>query len=129
MLQRARALHRAAPGALTRNFSGARGRGRYPGAMAGTAVEPATFVEQCVSHARELVRGRPVVLAGLQLAASTRRVRTLRELGAERCFVVASGVGTGPLPEADDAESIVVPIEAADMMSEMRATEALLADP
>jgi hypothetical protein len=97
--------------------------------MAGTVVEPATFVERCVRHARELVGDRRVVLAGVQLAGSTRRLKTLRELGAQRCFVVASGVGTGPLPEPDDAESIVVPIDAADMMSEMRAIEALLADP
>jgi hypothetical protein len=97
--------------------------------MAGTAVEPTTFVQDCVHHASALIRGRPVVLAGVQLAASTRRLKVLRELGVQRCFVVASGVGTGPLPEPDDAESIVVPIEAPDMMSEMRATEALLADP
>ena len=84
---------------------------------------------QCVRHARAKVSGRPVIVGGFPLAGTTRRVRALRELGAARCFVVASGVGTGPLPDAADAEWIVVPIEATDMMGEMRATERILDHP
>lgn len=88
-----------------------------------------SFVQHCVEHARAFVAGRSVIFGGSNLAGSTGRVRALREVGASRCFVVANGVGTGPLPAAADAESIVVEVEAADMMSEMRAVEALLADP
>ena len=57
--------------------------------------------------ARALVRGRSVIVGGGNLAGSTRRVHGLRELGAERCLVVATGVGTGPLPDPAEAESIV----------------------
>jgi hypothetical protein len=70
-----------------------------------------------------------VIIGGFPLAGTTRRVHMLRELGADGCFVVASGVGTGPLPHPADAEWIVVPIEAADMIGEMRATERLLEHP
>jgi hypothetical protein len=36
--------------------------------------------------ARRLVDGRKVILAGLPLAACTRQVRQLRDLGAQRCL-------------------------------------------
>jgi hypothetical protein len=87
------------------------------------------FSASCGERARELVDGRSVVIAGGNLAGSTRKVHGLRELGAAHCLVVAAGVGTGPLPDPADAESIVVELAAPDMMSEMRAVEALLADP
>jgi hypothetical protein len=87
------------------------------------------FVEQCVHHARELVEGRRVILGGGQLAPSTRRVQVLTELGAARCFIVATGVGTGPLPDPADAEWIVVDVEAPDMIREIRAVEAIVTDP
>lgn len=88
-----------------------------------------SFVEHCVEHARALVEGRSIIVGGGNLAGSTHKVRALRELGAARCFVVATGVGTGPLPDPGDAESIVVELEAPDMMSEMRAVEAILDAP
>jgi hypothetical protein len=88
-----------------------------------------TFVAKCVRHARRLVEGRSVILGGGQLALATRRVHVLRELGAARCFVVATGIGTGPLPDPSDVESVVIDVAAPDMMSEMRAVEALVTDP
>ena len=87
------------------------------------------FSAGCVQRARELVSGRLVIIGGGNLAGSTRKVHALHELGAERCFVLATGVGTGPLPDPAEAESLVVELEAPDMMSEMRAIEALLDDP
>jgi hypothetical protein len=87
------------------------------------------FVETCLEHAREFVAGRAVILGGGQLAPSTRRVHALNDLGAARCFVVATGVGTGPLPDPADAEWIVVDVEASDMISEIRAVEAIVTDP
>jgi len=87
------------------------------------------FSALCGARARELVDGRSIIIAGGNLAGSTRKVRALRELGVAHCFVVAAGVGTGPVPDPADAESIVIELAAPDMMSEMRAVEALLADP
>ncbi len=87
------------------------------------------FVEQCVHHARALVEGRQVILGGGQLAPSTRRVQVLTDLGAARCFIVATGIGTGPLPDPSAAEWIVVEVEAPDMISELRAIEAIVTDP
>lgn len=91
--------------------------------------DPPAFLAECVRHARALVEGRPVIVGGFPLAGTTRRVRMLRELGASGCLVVASGVGTGPLPDPGDAEWIVVPVDATDMTGEMRATERLLDHP
>ena len=87
------------------------------------------FSALCLERARELVRGRSIIVGGGNLAGSTRKVHALHELGAERCLVVATGVGTGPLPDPAEAESIVIELEAADMISEMRAVEAILDDP
>jgi hypothetical protein len=87
------------------------------------------FIAECSRHARALIEGRDVVLAGMPLAGATRGVHTVREFGAARVFVVATGVGTGPLPDPNDAEWIVADIEAHDIMSEMRASERLLEAP
>jgi hypothetical protein len=84
---------------------------------------------QCIEAARGLVAGRAVLLGGGQLAACARRVRTLHELGAARCFIVATGTGTGPLPEPAHADWIVVDVEAPDMMTEMRIIESIVSDP
>ena len=84
-------------------------------------------------HARELLRalvtGRRVILAGAPLAGSTLRVEQLRSLGADRCFVVANGIGTGDLPDPADAEWLVVDVEGGEGMQEFREVERLLADP
>jgi hypothetical protein len=48
---------------------------------------------------RPLFAGRKMVLAGGPLAAMTGTCRRLRELGAERPFLLATGTGTGELPE------------------------------
>jgi hypothetical protein len=88
-----------------------------------------SFVAECADHARRLVEGRAIVIGGLPLAGATRLVRRVRELGAARCFVVATGVGTGPLPGTAEAESIVVPIAASNISEEMRLVERTLTDP
>jgi hypothetical protein len=66
--------------------------------------------------------GRKVVLTGGPLAAFTGICRRLRELGAERPFVLATGTGTGTgeLPHPDDAEWCIVEVRAPDVMSEIR---------
>lgn len=69
-----------------------------------TTDPTARLAERCA----ELVRGRKVVLVGGVLAGATRRVRQLREWGAEAVLVVADGTGTGELPGPDEASAVVV---------------------
>lgn len=87
------------------------------------------FAALCTRRARELVVGRSIIIGGFPLAGTTRRVEVFRELGAARCFVLATGVGTGPLPDPSQTESLVVEITARDMMGEFRAFERICADP
>lgn len=87
------------------------------------------FAALCTRHARALVDRRSVIIGGFPLAGTTRRVELLRELGAGRCFILATGVGTGPLPDPSETESLVVEIDAHDMMGELRAFERICADP
>lgn len=78
---------------------------------------------------RPLVAGRRVVLCGQLLNGSTALVETLRALGAERCLVLAHGIGTGQPPSPDDADQVVVETRAADVIQEFRRVERLLARP
>jgi hypothetical protein len=84
-------------------------------------VEP-----RLVQELRPVFAGRKVVLAGGPLAASTVMCRRLRELGAERPFVLATGTGTGELPHPDEADWCVVELRAPDVMSEIRKAMRLL---
>jgi len=70
--------------------------------------------------------GRKVVLTGGPLAALTGVCRRLRELGAERPFLLASGIGTGEVPGPDEAEWCVVEVRAPDVVVEIRAAMRLL---
>jgi hypothetical protein len=90
---------------------------------------PDAFVAECNRRARSLIEGRDVILAGMPLAPASRGVQLVREFGAARVFVVAAGIGTGPLPEAGAAEWIVVDVEAPDMIGEIRAIGRLLDAP
>ncbi len=85
--------------------------------------------DRYVDLVRGLVAGRRVILAGGPLAWATRQVAQLRDVGAERCLVVASGIGTGPLPDPAHSDHVVVPVDAADVVDELRRVERLLADP
>jgi len=76
---------------------------------------------------RPLIGGRRVVLCGVLLNASTALVNTLRELGAERCLVLAHGLGTGAPPSAESADRVVVETPASDMIQEFRQVERLFA--
>ncbi|HEY4727736.1 MAG TPA: hypothetical protein VIJ32_05970, partial [Actinomycetes bacterium] len=70
--------------------------------------------------------GRKVVLTGGPLAALTGVCRRLRELGAERPFLLATGIGTGEVPGPDEAEWCVVEVRAPDVVAEIRAAMRLL---
>ena len=73
-----------------------------------------------------LFAGRKVVITGGPLAAMTGACRRLRELGAERPFLLATGVGTGEVPGPDEAEWVVVEVRAPDIIAEIRAAMRLL---
>jgi hypothetical protein len=75
---------------------------------------------------RPLFAGRKVVLTGGPLAAMTGTCRRLRELGAERPFLLATGTGTGEVPGSDEAEWCVVEVRAPDVIAEIRAAMRLL---
>ncbi len=76
-----------------------------------------------------LVAGRKVVLAGSPLAGLTRTCKRLRELGAERSFLLATGRGTGPVPEPDQAEQLVIDLpRTSSVIDEIRAALSLIAD-
>jgi hypothetical protein len=75
---------------------------------------------------RPLFDGRKVMVTGGPLAAMTATCRRLRELGAERPFLLATGTGTGELPGPDEAEWVVVEVRAPDVIAEIRAAMRLL---
>jgi hypothetical protein len=79
-----------------------------------------------VEELRPLFAGRKVVLTGGPLAAMTGQCRRLRELGAERPFLLATGMGTGEVPGNDEAEWCVVELRAPDVIAEIRAAMRLL---
>jgi len=85
-----------------------------------------------VDHYRALVRplveGRKVVVTGGPLAGLTDLAELVIALGAERPFVLAFGVGTGALPGHDRADNLVLDVDAPDIVSEIRAVDAALAD-
>ena len=79
-----------------------------------------------VEELRPLFAGRKVVVTGGPLAAMTGTCRRLRDLGAERPFLLATGMGTGEVPGPDEAEWCVVELRAPDVIAEIRAAMRLL---
>jgi hypothetical protein len=75
---------------------------------------------------RPLFAGRKVVLTGGPLAALTAGCRRLRGLGAERPFLLATGMGTGEVPGPEEAEWCVVEVRAPDVVAEIRAAMRML---
>jgi RimJ/RimL family protein N-acetyltransferase len=78
---------------------------------------------------RDWIGGRPVVLAGMPVAATPRWIHQLRTLGAGRVLVVGTTLGTGDLPDPEDAEWIDLDIQASDPVDEFRRFERLAVDP
>jgi hypothetical protein len=73
---------------------------------------------------RSVFAGRSVILAGGSAVGAARSIDQLRRLGVPRFLVVASGLGTGVLPEGADVELIEYePGVAADAIEEFRRTE------
>jgi hypothetical protein len=79
-----------------------------------------------VDELRPLFAGRKVVVTGGPLAALTGVCRRLRDLGAERPFLLATGLGTGEVPDPGEAEWCVVEVRAPDVIAEIRAAMRML---
>jgi hypothetical protein len=77
---------------------------------------------------RPMVAGRKVVITGGPLAGLTPVVELVRSLGADRPFALAFGVGAGDLPDPDRTDSLVLDVDVPDIVSELRAIDAALAD-
>ena len=85
------------------------------------------------SHYQEVFRGifkdRQVIIVGLPLAGTTDAVARFRRFGSSRCLVIASGPGTGPFPNHDDADWMILTHRSPDVVAELHAVEALMANP
>jgi hypothetical protein len=79
-----------------------------------------------IAELRPLFAGRKVVVTGGPLAALTGVCRRLRDLGAERPFLLATGMGTGEVPDPGEAEWCVVEVRAPDVVAEIRAAMRML---
>jgi hypothetical protein len=77
---------------------------------------------------RRFYRGRKLILTGAPLATLRATGRMVRSLGAARPFLLAAGMGTGPLPSEEEGARYVLRLTAPDIVSETRAIMALLAD-
>ncbi len=83
-------------------------------------------VEYYHDVARRLVAGKKVILPGGVLANAGPRAAALRELGADRPFLLAASEGTGEQPTPDQAESFSFGIRANSIIEEIRETDRLL---
>lgn len=75
-----------------------------------------------------LVKGRRVVVIGGVVAGLVPLARQLRALGSERPFLLAADIGTGPLPEPEEAEWLSLDVPGSNPIDAMRAYEAVLGD-
>ena len=85
-----------------------------------------------IEHVREQLRpvfeGRRFILIGGPIVGQIGLAKQLRSLGAERSFLLGSGLGTGPSPDLDQAEWRVIHTTARDMIHAFWEYEAALAE-
>src|SRR5215207_11764234 len=86
-------------------------------------------LEAIRARLRPLFEDRPVLIAGGPLAGMQPRLDAVRSLGARRPMCVAFGLGTGPLPPAEDADRIVLPQEERPLLESIYEEMRVLADP
>ena len=80
------------------------------------------------SRLRPFYGGRKLILTGAPLAMLGATSRMVRSLGAAPPFLLATGVGTGPLPSEEEGERYVLQLTAPDIVSETRTVMSLLAN-
>jgi hypothetical protein len=78
---------------------------------------------------RRIFKDRQVIIVGLPLAGTTDAVARFRRFGSSRCLVIASGPGTGPFPNPDDADWMILTHRSPDVVAELHSVEALMANP
>src|SRR5260370_8321874 len=78
---------------------------------------------------RGLFKGQRIIMVGIPLAGSADAVKRFRRLGSDRCLVLATGPGTGTFPSADDAVWLILEHRSPDVVTELHAIEALMANP
>lgn len=78
---------------------------------------------------RGLFNGQRIVIVGIPLAGATDAVKRFRRLGSDRCLVLATGPGTGTFPSSDDADWLILEHRSPDVVTELHAIEALMANP
>jgi hypothetical protein len=78
---------------------------------------------------RGLFKGQRIIIVGMTLAGSADAVKRFRRLGSDRCLVLATGPGTGTFPSADDADWLILEHRSPDVVTELHAIEALMANP
>jgi hypothetical protein len=80
-----------------------------------------------VEHYRKqlgsVFEGRKTVLVGGPVAFLTPLARELRRLGAERPFIIGSSLGTGELPNEEDADWLSLELRASNSLEAIRAYE------
>ena len=78
---------------------------------------------------RGLFKGQRIIIVGLPLAGTPDAVSRFRKLGSDRCFVLASGRGTGTFPSADDADWLILEHRSPDVVTELHAVAGLMTNP
>jgi hypothetical protein len=78
---------------------------------------------------RGLFKGQRIIVVGLPLAGTLDAVTRFRKLGSDRCLVLATGPGTGTFPSPDDADWLILEHRSPDVVTELHAIEALMANP
>ena len=73
--------------------------------------------------------GRPIIVTGGPVGGLTAQARSVRELGAERVFVLGSeGRGAGPVPKEDEAEWLALEVSGSSIIDVVRAGHRALLD-
>ena len=80
------------------------------------------------AYLRRFYGGRKLILTGAPLAMLRTTSRMVRSYGAARPFLLAAGVGTGPLPSDEEGERFILELTATDIVNETRTIMSLLAD-
>ena len=94
----------------------------------GGGRDAATLTAVACDAVRALLEDRPLVLTGGPLALLARRLDQVRELGPRDVFLLAFGIGTGPLPDPTACPSYVVDTSATSVVDELHQVVRVLAD-
>jgi hypothetical protein len=86
------------------------------------------LLDRVNAQLRAMFDDRPVILTGGPLAGLARDIPRMQAMTSAKPMLLASGIGTGPLPADDEAVVHVMPAEDGDLMTSVRKMLARLAD-